>query len=62
MNEECKSRIREFSEPVHMPADIAASGDYFHSEGAEEMPLPGQGTGLAGREQTLAALSRTSNP
>ena len=59
MNEENKSRIREFLERVLTQGDIAATGDYFHSDMVEEVPLPGQGPGLTGLEQTLAGLRRS---
>jgi steroid delta-isomerase-like uncharacterized protein len=59
VNEENKSRIREFLERVLTQGDIAATGAYFHTDMVEEMPLPGQGPGLAGLEQTLTALRRS---
>jgi hypothetical protein len=46
MSEDNKARIREFIDRVLTAGEINATGDYFHSDVVEEMPLPGQGPGL----------------
>jgi hypothetical protein len=55
VNEENKSRIREFLQRAPTQGDVAATGDNLHSDMVEEVPLLWQGPGLAGRELTLAA-------
>ncbi len=56
MLEQNKSIVREFLNRVLSQGDIAATGDYFHTDMVEEVPLPGQGPGLAGLKETLVAL------
>lgn len=56
MSEQNKSRIREFLDRVLSEGEISATGDYFHEDIVEEVPFPGQGPGLAGLKETLAAL------
>lgn len=59
MIEENKARIREFLHRVLTLGEIAATGDYFHADMVEEVPFPGQGPGLSGLKETLAALRRS---
>lgn len=56
MLEQTKAIVREFLHRVLSLGDIAATGDYFHDDMVEEVPLPGQGPGLAGLKETLRAL------
>lgn len=56
MLERNKAIVREFLHRVLTLGDIAATCDYFHEDMVEEVPLPGQGPGLAGLEETLRAL------
>ena len=56
MLDQNKARVREFLLRVLSLGVIAATGDYFHADMVEEVPLPGQGPGLAGLEETLRAL------
>lgn len=56
MLERNKAIVREFLHRVLSLGDIAATGDYFHDDMVEEVPLPGQGPGLAGLAETLLAL------
>ena len=59
MIEENKARIREFLHRVLTLGEIAATGYYFHADMVEEVPFPGQGPGLSGLKETLAALRRS---
>lgn len=61
MLEQNKAIVREFLHRVLSLGDIAATGDYFHSDMVEEVPLPGQGPGLDGLKETLLGL-RTAFP
>jgi steroid delta-isomerase-like uncharacterized protein len=54
--EQNKATVREFLRKVLSDGDIEAAGDYFHTDMVEEVPLPGQGPGLAGLKETLAML------
>jgi steroid delta-isomerase-like uncharacterized protein len=54
--EQNKATVREFLHRVLSAGDIEATGDYFHTDMVEEVPLPGQGPGLAGLKETLAML------
>ncbi|PIF77368.1 steroid delta-isomerase-like uncharacterized protein [Variovorax sp. 54] len=56
MLEQNKAIVKEFLYRVLSLGDIAATGDYFHTDMVEEVPLPGQGPGLAGLKETLVAL------
>ena len=58
MSEDHKARIREFLDRVLTAGEIDATGDYFHSDVVEEVPLPGQGPGLEGLKETLTHLRR----
>src|SRR4029453_13409120 len=58
MSEDHKARIREFIDRVLTRGEINATGDYFHSDVVEEVPLPGQGPGLEGLKETLTHLRR----
>ena len=53
--------IREFIERVLNQGDIEATTNYFWPDVVEEVPLPGQGPGLAGLKEVLRGL-RTSFP
>ena len=61
MSEQNKARIAEFLERVLSSGEIAAAGEFFHTDMVEEVPFPGQGPGLVGLKETLAAL-RTAFP
>lgn len=61
MSEENKACIAEFLDRVLSSGEISATDEYFHSDMVEEVPFPGQGPGLAGLKETLAAL-RTAFP
>jgi steroid delta-isomerase-like uncharacterized protein len=56
MSEANKARIREFIDRVLTAGEIDATGDYFHGDMVEEVPLPGQGPGLEGLKETLTRL------
>lgn len=56
MSEDNKTRIREFIDRVLTAGEINATGDYFHDDMVEEVPLPGQGPGLAGLKETLTRI------
>lgn len=56
MSDQNKATVRAFLSRVLSQGDIAAAGDYFHTDMVEEVPLPGQGPGLAGLKETLVAL------
>jgi predicted ester cyclase len=56
MSEDHKARIREFIDRVLTAGEIDATGDYFHDDMVEEVPLPGQGPGLEGLKETLTRL------
>jgi len=56
MLEQNKATVKEFLYQVLSVGDIDAAGDYFHTDMVEEVPLPGQGPGLAGLKETLAML------
>jgi steroid delta-isomerase-like uncharacterized protein len=58
MSEDNKARIREFLDRVLTAGEIDATGDYFHSDVVEEVPLPGQGPGLEGLKEILTRLRR----
>lgn len=53
--------VRQFIERVLNRGDIEATGDYFFEDMVEEVPLPGQGPGLAGLKDVLRGL-RASFP
>ena len=61
MSEHNKARIAEFLERALSSGEISAAGEYFHDDMVEEVPFPGQGPGLVGLKETLAAL-RTAFP
>ena len=61
MIEQKKAIVREFLHRVLSLGDIDATGDYFHDDMVEEVPLPGQGPGLDGLKATLLGL-RTAFP
>ena len=54
--EKNKATVTKFLPQVLSVGDIDATGDYFHIDMVEEVPLPGQGPGLAGLKETLATL------
>jgi len=56
MSEDNKARIREFIDRVLTVGEIDATGDYFHDDMVEEVPLPGQGPGLEGLKETLTRI------
>ena len=56
MIEQKKAIVREFLNRVLSLGDIDATGDYFHDDMVEEVPLPGQGPGLDGLKETLIGL------
>ena len=56
MSEKNKARIAEFFDQVLSSDEISATDEYFHNDMVEEVPFPGQGPGLAGLKETLAAL------
>lgn len=56
MSEHNKVRIAEFLSRVLSSGEISATGEYFHEDMVEEVPFPGQGPGLEGLKDTLAAL------
>jgi predicted ester cyclase len=58
MSEANKARIREFIDRVLTAGEIDATGDYFHADVVEEVPLPGQGPGLHGFKETLSRVRR----
>jgi steroid delta-isomerase-like uncharacterized protein len=58
MSEDNKARIRAFLDRVLTAGEINATGDYFHSDVVEEVPLPGQGPGLDGLKETLTRIRR----
>jgi steroid delta-isomerase-like uncharacterized protein len=58
MSEANTARIREFIDRVLTAGEIDATGDYFHGDMVEEVPLPGQGPGLDGLKETLIRMRR----
>ena len=58
MSEANKARIREFIDRVLTAGEIDATGDYFHGDMVEEVPLPGQGPGLDGLKEALTRMRR----
>src|SRR5262245_30505633 len=48
--------VGQFIEKVLNGGDIDASGEYFWEDMVEEMPLPGQGPGLAGLKEALRGM------
>jgi predicted ester cyclase len=58
MSEHNKARISAFIDRVLTAGEIDATGDYFHGDVVEEVPLPGQGPGLEGHTETLIRLRR----
>jgi steroid delta-isomerase-like uncharacterized protein len=56
MSEDNKAHIREFVDRVLNAGEIDATGDYFHDDMVEEVPLPGQGPGLEGLKETLTHI------
>lgn len=50
------SIIRRFIEDVLNDGNIDATGRYFHENVVEQVPLPGQGPGLAGLMDVLRGL------
>lgn len=56
MLEQNKATVKKFLHQVLSVGDIDGTGDYFHIDMVEEVPLPGQGPGLAGLKETLAML------
>ena len=58
MSEDNKARIREFIDRVLTAGEIDATGNYFHDDLVEEVPLPEQGPGLEGLKETLTRIRR----
>jgi steroid delta-isomerase-like uncharacterized protein len=58
MSEDNKARIREFIDRVLTAGEIDSTGDYFHGDVVEEVPLPRQGPGLHGLKETLTRMRR----
>jgi steroid delta-isomerase-like uncharacterized protein len=58
MSEDRKARIRAFIDRVLTAGEIDATGEYFHGDVVEEVPLPGQGPGLQGLIEMLIRLRR----
>jgi predicted ester cyclase len=58
MSEDNKARIEEFIDRVLTAGEIDATGDYFHQDMVEEVPLPGQGPGLEGLKEILTRMRR----
>jgi predicted ester cyclase len=56
MSEYNKARIREFIDRVLNAGEIDATGDYFHRDMVEEVPLPGQGPELQGLKEILTRI------
>jgi len=56
MSEDNKAHIKEFIDRVLTAGEIDATGDYFHDDMVEEVPLPGQGPGLEGLKETLTRI------
>jgi SnoaL-like polyketide cyclase len=56
MAEDHKARIREFIDRVLTAGESDATGDYFHDDMVEAVPLPGQGPGREGLKETLTRL------
>lgn len=48
--------VCQFIEEVLNGGDIEATGKYFHDDVVEQVPLPGQGPGLAGLKEVLRSL------
>ena len=48
------SIVRGFIEEVINQGKIDSTGNYFHEDMVEQVPLPGQGPGLAGLKEMLA--------
>lgn len=48
--------VCQFIEEVLNEGDIEATGKYFHDDVVEQVPLPGQGPGLAGLKEVLRGL------
>src|SRR5262249_30254519 len=46
--------VRQFVEEVLNKGNIEATGKYFHEDMVEQVPLPGQGPGLAGLKEVLS--------
>ena len=53
--------VRQFVEEVLNKGNIDATGKFFHTDMVEQVPLPGQGLGLAGLKDTLRGW-RTAFP
>jgi steroid delta-isomerase-like uncharacterized protein len=58
MSDDNKARVREFIDRVLTAGEIEATGDYFHDDVVEEVPLPGQGPGLPGIKDILTRIRR----
>lgn len=48
--------VCQFIEEVLNEGDVEATGKYFHDDVVEQVPLPGQGPGLAGLKEVLSGL------
>ena len=48
--------IRSFIEEVLNQGNIEAAGKFFHDDMVEQVPLPGQGPGLAGLKDVLRGI------
>ncbi len=48
--------VCQFIEEVVSGGDNEATGKYFHDDVVEQVPLPGQGPGLAGLKEVLSGL------
>lgn len=51
------SIVAQFIEKVLNQGDIDSAGEFFWDDMVEQVPLPGQGPGLAGLKDTLRGLS-----
>lgn len=56
MLEQNKTLVKAFLHRVLTLGDIDAADEYFHTDMVEEVPLPGQGPGLAGLKEALVGL------
>jgi steroid delta-isomerase-like uncharacterized protein len=54
-----KRVVRDFVEVVLNQARLDAAGDYVAEDVVEQVPFPGQGPGLAGLKDVVAALHAT---
>jgi len=53
--------VRQFVDEVLNKGNIEATGKYFHEDMVEQVPLPGQGPGIAGLKDVLRGF-RTAFP